>query len=374
MKIFVEQAALQKATSRVTSAVERRTTIPVLANVLLTASDDQLSITATDLDIEVVETLPARIEGQGAITVNAATLSEIARNAPAGAELAIEFNDVDPRAIVKFARSRYQLPILPAGDFPERKSVKGTSLTLDADALRRLLDHVHFAQSNEETRYYLNGTYLHIFADNGVTMLRTVATDGHRLVMDQTPCDQAGDMPGVIIPRKAVNEMRRILADTKDQVTLCVNAQGVQLMTPTGHLITKTVDGAFPDYHRVMPQDWKHDVEVDRGLLKEAIKRVSLITAEKARPIKMTITDGLLTLTVTNMDAGVASEEIEVTTDIEHFEVGFNAKYVLDVLDQSSADRMLLRVTDPASPARLDPLPGTKHAEHVINVLMPLRV
>jgi len=123
-----------------------------------------------------------------------------------------------------------------------------------------------------------------------------------------------------------------------------------------------------------MPQAWTYDVEVDRGLLKEAIKRVSLITAEKARPIKMTITDGLLTLTVKNMDAGVASEEIEVTTDIDHFEVGFNAKYVLDVLDQSSADRMLLRVTDPASPARLDPLPGTKHAEHVINVLMPLRV
>lgn len=374
MKIFVEQAALQKATARVTSAVERRTTIPVLANVLLKASDGYLSITATDLDIEVVENLPARIEGTGSITVNAATLSEIARNTPAGAELSIEHNDDDPRAIVKFARSRYQLPILPAGDFPERQSVKGVLFTLDAVDLLRLLDHVHFAQSTEETRYYLNGTYLHVYADNGVPMLRTVATDGHRLAMDQTPCEQAGDMPGVIIPRKAVNEMRRILADTKEQVTLSVSAQGVQLRTTTGHLITKTVDGAFPDYHRVMPQDWTHDVEVDRGLLKEAIKRVSLITAEKSRPIKMKITDGMLTLTVTNMDAGVASEEIEVTTDIEHFEVGFNAKYVLDVLDQSSADRMLLRLSDPASPARLDPLPGTKHAEHVINVLMPLRV
>lgn len=374
MKIFVEQAALQKATARVTSAVERRTTIPVLANVLLKAGDGNLSITATDLDIEVVENMPARVEGQGAITVNAATLSEIARNAPAGAELSIEHNAEDPRAIVKFARSRYQLPILPAGDFPERQTINGVQLTLDAAELHRLLDHVHFAQSSEETRYYLNGAYLHAYADNGVPMLRTVATDGHRLAMDQTPCDQAADMPGVIIPRKAVNEMRRILADTKEQVTLHVSAQGVALITPTGHLITKTVDGSFPDYHRVMPQAWTHDVEVDRGLFKEAIKRVSLITAEKSRPIKLTITDGMLTLTVTNMDAGVASEEIEVTSDIDHFEVGFNAKYVLDVLDQSSADRMLLRLSEPASPARLDPLPGTKHAEHVINVLMPLRV
>lgn len=374
MKIFVEQAALQKATSRVTSAVERRQTIPVLANVLLSASDDNLSITATDLDIEVVENLIARVEGKGQITVSASTLSEIARNAPAGAELLIEHDDADPRAIVRFARSRYQLPVLPAGDFPVMSPVQGTSFEIEASALHNLLNHVHFAQSSEETRYYLNGTHLHAVAVNGTTMLRTVATDGHRLAMDQIACADAAPMPGIIIPRKAANEMRRILADTKEQVTLHVSAKGLALITSTGHLITKTVDGAFPDYPRVMPMDWKHEIELDRGLLKEAIKRVSLITAEKSRPIKFKIEDNLLTLSVRNMEAGAATEEIEVTTDIDSFEIGFNARYVQDFLDQTSADRMLLRLGDATSPARLDPLPGTKHADNLVNVLMPLRV
>lgn len=375
MKITVEKADLHRATGRVASAVERRTTIPVLANVKLAADKGALTITATDLDIEIAETVPARIDVPGQITVSAGTLSEIARNAPNGAEIAISCDEAeDPRATVRFGRSRYQLPVLPAADFPTREGIQGIRITLPAAELFRLFDYVHFAQSNEDTRYYLNGTYLHACTDNGGVMLRTVATDGHRLVINQTPCDAARDMAGVIVPRKAVSEMRRILGELREDVTLCVNAQGVQLLTETGHLITKTVDGAFPDYARIVPMDWKHETEVDRALLKEAIKRVSLITAEKARPIKFTIDDGLLTLTVRNMEAGAAHEELEVTSEAIGFETGFNAKYILDILDQTDADRMLLRLSDPASPARLDPIPGTKHADHLVNVVMPLRV
>lgn len=376
MKVLVQQSALQRATARVSSAVERRNTILILANVLLRAEGDRLSITATDLDIEIVETIPAHVVTAGEITVNASTLAEIARNAPAGAELAIEWASMDdPRATVKFGRSRYQLPVLPAGDFPVRGDLaEAVSLEIEAPALHQLLDHVHFAQSTEETRYYLNGTFLSCVTDNGATVLRVVATDGHRLILDQIPCPQGVGMPSIIVPRKAVNEIRRILADMKETVTLQVSRTGLALHTGTGRLITKGVDGSYPDYQRVMPSTWDREVTIDRGLLKEAIKRVSLISAEKARSVKLTIADEVLTLTVRNMEAAAASEEIEVQGAGPLFEVGFNAKYLLDYMDQTDADRMVLRFTESGSPARLDPCAGTKGADYLVNVIMPVRV
>lgn len=376
MKVLVQQSALQRATARVSSAVERRNTILILANVLLRAEGDRLSITATDLDIEIVETIPAHVITAGEITVNASTLAEIARNAPAGAELAIEWASMDdPRATVKFGRSRYQLPVLPAGDFPVRGDLaEAVSLEIEAPALHQLLDHVHFAQSTEETRYYLNGTFLSCVTDNGAPVLRVVATDGHRLILDQIPCPQGVGMPSIIVPRKAVNEIRRILADMKETVTLQVSRTGLALHTGTGRLITKGVDGSYPDYQRVMPSTWDREVTIDRGLLKEAIKRVSLISAEKARSVKLTIADEVLTLTVRNMEAAAASEEIEVQGEGPLFEVGFNAKYLLDYMDQTDADRMVLRFTESGSPARLDPCAGTKGADYLVNVIMPVRV
>lgn len=377
MKVIVQQAALQRATARVSSAVERRQTVLILANVLLRAEGDRLSITATDLDIEMVETIPAEVTQAGAITVNATTLAEIARNAPAGAELAIDWStSEDPRASVKFGRSRYQLPVLPAEDFPTRQALTdATELTLDAPALHQLLDHVHFAQCTDETRYYLNGTHLTVVSVAGVPMLRVVATDGHRMIVDQTPYEAAAGMPSVTIPRKAVNEMRRMLADLKEPITIQVSQTGVALITGTGRLLTKALDGVYPDYQRIMPTEWDREIAVDRALFKEAIKRVSLISGDKARTVKLVVEDEVLTLTVRNMEAGAASEEIEVHGPGPRFETGFNAKYLLDLLDQTDADQMLIRVhQDGTSAGRIDPGPGTKGAEGVVNTIMPLRV
>lgn len=376
MKIVVQQAALQRAAARVSSATERSPNILILANVLLRAEGERLSVTATDLDIEIVETVPAEVETAGEITVNAATLAEIARNAPAGAELAIEWDaDKDPRATVRFGRSRYQLPVLPADDFPVRSDLdQAVDLALDAPALHQLLEHVHFAQCTDEARYYINGVNLSRVADQGRAVLRVVATDGHRLIVDQMPCDEGAAMPAVTIPRKAVNEIRRMLADVKEQVTLRVGPTGVALETGTGRLSAKVIDGAYPDYQRVMPSQWDREIQIDRGLLKQAIKRVAIISADKARTVKMTVEDEVLTLTVRNMEAGAASEEIEVTGEGPRFETGFNAKYLLDLMDQTDADRMVFRVGHPHSPARLDPCEGTKGADGLTNVIMPVRV
>lgn len=377
MKVLVQQPALQRATARVVSAVERRNTILILGNVLLRAEGDRLSITATDLDIEVVERIPGDILQEGAITVSAATLAEIARNAPAGAELLIDWTpSADARAIVKFGRSRYQLPVLPADDFPTRDALKdATSLTVDAPALHQLLEHVYFAQSTDETRYYLQGTHLTAVAIGGAPWLRVVATDGHRMVVDQIPCDAAQGLTAITIPRKAANEIRRMLADMKEQVTLQVSGSGVALITGTGRLIAKGLDGQYPDYERIIPKVWDREITIDRALLKEAIKRVSLISGEKTRTVKMMIEDEVLTLTVRNTEAGAASEEIEVHGAGPRLETGFNAKYLLDLLDQTDADQMLLRaMNDGNSPSRLDPCDGTKGAEGIINTIMPVRV
>lgn len=377
MKVIVQQAALQRATARVSSAVERRQTILILGNVLLKAEGDRLSITATDLDIEIVESIPAEIIQEGAITVGAFTLASVARNAPAGAELAIDWTSADdPRATVKFGRARYQLPVLPASDFPIRQPLgEATELTLDAPAFLQMLDHVHFAQCTDEARYYINGTHVCVVAEKGAPMLRVVATDGHRMIVDQMSCPEGAGMPAVTIPRKAVNEMRRVLADMKETVTFQVAFTAVALITGTGRLITKTIDGSYPDYVRVMPTEWDREIAVDRALFKEAIKRVSLISGDKARTVKLIVEDEVLTLTVRNMEAAAASEEIEVRGEGPRFETGFNAKYLLDILDQTDADQMLLRVrNDGVSSGRLDPCAGTKGADGLVNTIMPLRV
>lgn len=181
-------------------------------------------------------------------------------------------------------------------------------------------------------------------------------------------------LPSVTIPRKAVNEMRRMLADLKEQVALHVAPLGIALITGTGRLITKAIDGVYPDYERITPRRWDREISIDRALLKEAIKRVSLISGEKSRTVTVLIQDEVLTLTVRNSEAGVAAEEIEVTGAGPSLQTGFNAKYLLDLLDQTDADQMLFRVTDPNSPARLDPGPGAKNADGLVNIVMPVRV
>lgn len=376
MIIIAEQAALARVAARAASVAIKGGTIPILQNVMIDARNGQVSLTATDLDMEIRERFAATVDRPGQITVNAASLSEIARNAPNGSEVMIEWdNGTDPRALMKFGRSKYRLPVLPAGDFPIRDGLKDAAeMTMPAADLLTLLDHVHFAQSSEETRYYLCGTYFHTLADDGQAVFRVVATDGHRMVIDQRPVETGTSIPGVIVPRAAVAEFRRLLAGSKADAKVSATTTGVSLEIGDTRLITKTIDGSYPDYERVRPRQWDREILIDRAVLHGAVKRVALISADKARSVKLTIDDEVLTLTVRNMEAGMADEEIEVSGDGEHFETGFNAKYLLDVLEQTDADQMVFRVTDGMSPARLDPHPATKGADCIVNVIMPLRV
>ena len=248
MQLTIERSALLKALGHVQSVVERRNTIPILSNVLLSAGRDKLSFAATDLDMEMVDEADATVQVEGQITAPAHTLYEIVRKLPDGAEVALTYNGDDPRLTVQAGRSKFNLPVLPAGDFPVMSTENsGTRFTLMKEDLARLIDKTRFAVSTEETRYYLNGLYLHTVAENGIPLLRAVATDGHRLALAETPAPEgAAGGPGVIVPRKTIDQVRRLLDDGVGAVQVQVSPQKIRFEFGQASLTSKVIDGASP--------------------------------------------------------------------------------------------------------------------------------
>ena len=372
MRLTIERAALLKALGHVQSVVERRNTIPILSNVLLAADRGSLAFSATDLDMEIIDEAAAEVEGSGQITAPAHTLYEIVRKLPEGADVELRYTAEDPRLQVSAGRSRFNLPVLPAGDFPVM-SQDGLSsgLSVDAGDLIRLIDKTRFAISTEETRYYLNGLYLHAVTEGGQAKLRAVATDGHRLALAEMPAPEgAAGLPGVIVPRKTVQEARRLLDDAPESVELQISPAKVRLDFAGAALTSKVIDGSFPDYMRVIPRDNSRYLTVENALFAQAVDRVATISAEKSRSVKLAIEPGRMVLTVRNMEAGQAVEELEIDYTGEPFEIGFNARYLLDVTDQIQGETTEFRFADPASPTLvIDPSDAG-----VQYVLMPLRV
>ncbi len=372
MRLTIERAALLKALGHVQSVVERRNTIPILSNVLLAADRDALAFSATDLDMEIVDEAGASVDAAGQITAPAHTLYEIVRKLPEGADVELRYTGEDPRLQVRAGRSRFNLPVLPAGDFPVM-SPDGLSarVSIAATDLIRLIDKTRFAISTEETRYYLNGLYLHTVAEEGFTKLRAVATDGHRLALAEMPAPEGAEgLPGVIVPRKTVQEARRLLDDCGEEVEVQISQAKVRFDFGGATLTSKVIDGSFPDYMRVIPRENSKILTVDNHLFAQAVDRVATISAEKSRSVKLAIEPGKMVLTVRNMEAGQAVEELEVDYDADPFEIGFNARYLLDVAEQIQGETAEFRFADPASPTLvIDPSDaGLQY------VLMPLRV
>ena len=372
MKLTMERSALIKALGHVQSVVERRNTIPILSNVLLSAGKDGATFSATDLDMEIIDQTSAQVGTGGQITAPAHTLYEIVRKLPDGADVELKFTGDDPRLSIQAGRSRFNLPVLPSGDFPVMSS-DGLSepITVDTGDLIRLIDKTRFAISTEETRYYLNGLYLHTVNEGGQTKLRAVATDGHRLALAEMPAPEgAAGAPGVIVPRKTIQEARRLLDDAGETVQLQVSPAKVRFEFGRAALTSKVIDGSFPDYMRVIPRDNQKVALIDNKLFADAVDRVATISAEKSRSVKLALEPGRVILTVRNMEAGQAVEEVEIDYDGEPFEIGFNARYLLDVAGQIQGETAEFRFADPASPTLvLDPADaGVRY------VLMPLRV
>jgi len=376
MKLTIERAALLKALGRVQSVVERRNTIPILSNVLLLASPGQIAFSTTDLDMEIADSSPARVEATGAVTAPAHTLYEIVRELPEGADVTLSYTGADPRLEVQAGRSCFNLPVLPAGDFPVMsRDGLGDPIAFDSGELMRLIDKTRAAICTEETRYYLNGLYLHGVVEDGVQKLRAVATDGKRLALAEAPAPPGfAGLPGVIIPRKTVHEARRLLDDAGGSVTLGVSAQKVRVGFANAAMTSKVIDGAFPAYERLLPRDNSRVLTLDAALFAAAVRRVATISTEQLRPVALSVEPGRMTLTVRNLDAGQAVEALEVGYDDEPFEVGFNARYLLDVLAQIEAETAQFRFSDRAG-AALDAALVLDPADAGVQyVLMPMRV
>ena len=372
MKVTLERGALLKSLGHVHRVVERRTTIPILSNVLLSAVDGVLELRATDLDLAVTEKTPAEVGQKGATTLPAHTLFDIVRKLPDGAQVSLDASGESGQLLLRSGRSRFTLQSLPDSDFPDITAGEMShTFTLPAKDLSALIAKTQFAISNEETRYYLNGIYMHAVEVGGHPMLRAVATDGHRLARVEIPAPTgAVGMPGVIVPRKAVGEVQKLIEDTQAEVTIALSTTKITFDFGAIVLTSKLIDGTFPDYGRVIPAGNDKQLVVERADFAKAVDRVSTISAERGRAVKLGIADGKLTLSVTNPDAGSATEELEVDYDSAPIDIGFNARYLLDITNQLDSDTAVFKLADPGSPTLIQDREGAS----ALYVLMPMRV
>jgi DNA polymerase III subunit beta len=364
MKLTIERAALLRALGHVQSVVERRNTIPILSNVLLKAEGAKLALSATDMDIEMVASLAAQAGKPGATTVPAHTLYDIVRKLPDGAQIELETTGEKGLMTLRAGRSNFTLSCLPPEDYPLMAGGELAHNFLLSAADR-------FAISTEETRYYLNGIYLHAAKSDKVNMLRAVATDGHRLARMEIPLPEgAAGMPGVIVPRKTVTELRKLLDEMDQDVSVALSDTKIRFTFADTVLTSKLIDGTFPDYDRVIPSGNDRILVVDCKQFAEAVDRVSTISTEKSRAVKLAIERGSLTLSATSPENGTATEEIEVRYSAQPLEIGFNSRYLLDITEQIEGDGARFALADAASPTVVrDSADGS-----ALYVLMPMRV
>jgi DNA polymerase-3 subunit beta len=367
MKATIERATLLKSLGHVQSVVERRNTIPILSNVLIEAREDgSIRLMATDLDLQVDESVPANVTQAGATTVSAHTLFDIVRKLQEGSQ--VEISAAEGKMQVNAGRSRFSLSTLPRDDFPViAEGELPTRFELPAATLREIIEKTRFAISTEETRYYLMGIFLHLIDDQ----LRAAATDGHRLArVTVAKPDGADGMPDVIVPRKTVAELYRLLEELEGTVEVSLSPTKVRFGLGSAVLTSKLIDGTFPDYNRVIPTANDKLLKLDPKSFSAGVDRVSTIASEKTRAVKMSVDRDKVTLSVTSPENGVATEEIPADYGSDGLEIGFNARYLLDILSEIDGDTVEVHLADAAAPTLL----RENDKSNALYVLMPMRV
>ncbi|UUR07224.1 DNA polymerase III subunit beta [Sphingomonas glaciei] len=367
MKATIERATLLKSLSHVQSVVERRNTIPILSNVLMDAREDgTLRLMATDLDLQVDETVPANVATAGATTVSAHTFFDIVRKLPEGSQ--VELSASDGKMQVVAGRARFNLSTLPRDDFPViAEGELPTRFELPAATLRQIIDKTKFAISSEETRYYLMGIFLHVADD----MLKAAATDGHRLArVTVAKPDGADGMPDVIVPKKCVLELRKLLDEVEGTVEVTLSATKIRFVLGHAVLTSKLIDGSFPDYNRVIPTANDKLLKLDPASFKAGVDRVATIASEKTRAVKISLDRDRVTLSVTSPENGLATEELAADYSSDGLEIGFNARYLLDILGEIDGDTVEVHLADAAAPTLL----RENDKSAALYVLMPMRV
>ena len=373
MKLTIERAALLKLLGHVQNVVERRNTIPILSNVKISASDGKINLNATDMDLDIIDNTDAVVSTPGETTAPAHTLYEIVRKLPDGSEVEIDATGGDGKLTIRSGRSRFTLsslspnefPVMAGGDMP-------TSFSVSAVQLKELIERTRFAISTEETRYYLNGIYLHeAISDGEGPVLRAVATDGHRLASsDIVLPDGAKGMPSVIVPRKTVGELHKLIEETEGEILISLSDSKIQFSFDGVVLTSKLIDGTFPDYERVIPEGNDKVLVVDRKQFSDSVDRVSAISSEKSRAVKMTLEGKSLVLSASSPESGSATDEMETGYGGDKLEIGFNSAYLLEITRQIEGDNMTLTMSDAASPTII----REEGDNSALYVLMPMRV
>lgn len=369
MKFSVQREQFLKPLQLTNAVVERRQTLPVLGNLLLELSGDQLTVTATDLEVEMsVPGTAVTGEQDGAITLPARKLLDICRASPDGTVLRVEVNG--DKAVVRAGRARFTLATLPAAEFPRvQNSAGGEHIELARTELRRLLQGTHFAMAQQDVRYYLNGLLLELSGSR----LRVVATDGHRMAVGETRlAAPVADTSRVIAPRKSIIEMLRVLADGGEGTTaqLRVDRDHFSLSCGRVEFRSKVIDGSFPDYERVIPRGYQKQADVPREAFSSALSRASILSNEKLRAVRLELQAGRLAVRASNAEAEEAEEELEVQYLGDPIEVGFNVGYLLDAVNAMSGERVRLELQEASSSILLTD-PDTTGFQYVV---MPMRL
>ena len=375
MEFKINSTDLLKALSHIHGIVEVRHTLPILSNIILEAKDDKLILSSTNLDIYCSDKIKAEVLKSGEISVSAVTFFEIIKRLPSGSEVMMTMEEGENEIKLTCGRSKFNLSTLKTDDFPIiSDSDLSTNFVLSADELIRIIDKTKFAVSNEETRYYLNGIFLHKAERNSIQFLRAVATDGHRLAQYDIPLPQgAEDITGIIIPKKTIYELRKVLDDANGDVSVSLNENKIKFSFNDLKVVSKVIDGTFPDYTKVIPQKNDKNFKTNNSDLKNAIDRVSAVAANeesKSKAIKFCIENNSLSLSVESQSKGSANEMIDVNYSGDKVDIGFNSKYIIDICNEVDGDEISISLSDSISPAII----LDKTDENLFFVLMPMRI
>jgi len=375
MDFKVNSSDLLKAISHIHGVVEIRHTLPILSNMIITVKDGSLKLCSTNLDIYCSDQVSAEVVSPGEISVSASTFYEIVKRLPNGSDLHATLDEVSSSLILKCGRSKFNLTTMKTDDFPMiADSDLDTKFVLSATELIRMIDKTKFAISNEETRYYLNGIFFHKAQKNSIEILRAVATDGHRLAQYDIPLPQgAEEMTGLIIPKKTILELRRVLDDANGDINISLNDNKIKFSFNELTIISKVIDGTFPDYTKVIPKNNNKVFSTNSNELKSAIDRVSAVSISeeiKSKAIKLLIESNKLLLSVESLSKGSANEEVDINYNEERVEIGFNSRYLVDICNEIDGDEVIVHILDSISPAII----LDKSDENLFFVLMPMRI
>jgi len=365
MKFSLSREELLQPLQRVIGAVERRNTLAILGNVLITANNGMLYLTATDTEIELSDSVAANIEVEGEATLPARKLFDICKTLSDGSEINIEVTDA--KALVRSGRSRFNLATLPANQFPKTDSLQSAvTFALGSDALASALAKTAFSMAQQDVRYYLNGLLLEISADK----VRAVTTDGHRLSFSEAETSSGVENRQAIIPRKGVSELIRLLDAGAPDVEVAMTDNHIQFQMGTLRFTSKLIDGKFPDYNRVIPSGDGFIAQVDKGSFKQALSRVAILANEKYKGVRLEFQEGQVKVQTNNPEQEEAEEELTIDYTGPNIEIGFNVSYVIDVLGAIEGDDVSLKISDGNSSCLITAA-GTDHHKYVV---MPMRL